>query len=56
MIIEIPAVVNLIDLAMNSEEAQWAEQSICLHFELEKQGLSDGRDYFVWQETEQKKK
>ncbi len=44
---DIPAVVELIELAMNSEEAKWAEQSICLHFELEKQGISDGRDYFV---------
>ena len=49
---DIPAVIELIELAMNADEAAWAEQSIRLHFELEKQGHSDGRDYFVWQNME----
>jgi GNAT superfamily N-acetyltransferase len=44
------AVRTLIAEAMNQEEADWAETTMCRHFELERLGVFDGRHYFVRRE------
>jgi GNAT superfamily N-acetyltransferase len=44
---KINEVVNLISIAMNPNEARWAENTIKFHFFCKKNNVDDGRKYFV---------
>jgi GNAT superfamily N-acetyltransferase len=43
---EIEPVVTLIRRAMNPDEAQWADETLHRHFQLQGIGVHDGRHYF----------
>jgi GNAT superfamily N-acetyltransferase len=47
---DIPGAVELIRVAMNRDEADWAEITMHHHFGSAENDLDDGRHYFVWQD------
>ena len=40
--------VDLINRAMNPSEGQWAQRTMDYHFTCQRQGIDDGRTYYVW--------
>jgi ribosomal protein S18 acetylase RimI-like enzyme len=40
--------VELITVAMNKDEGQWAKNTMEFHFNSLEQGMDDGRDYYLW--------
>ena len=46
---DIPWAVDLIRIAMNQDEADWASKTMHFHFSCAENSLDDGRYYFVWQ-------
>jgi GNAT superfamily N-acetyltransferase len=45
---DIPGAVDLIRIAMNHDEADWADKTMHFHFGCAENNLDDGRYYFVW--------
>jgi GNAT superfamily N-acetyltransferase len=45
---DIPGAVDLIRIAMNEDEADWADVTMHHHFGCVENSLDDGRHYFVW--------
>jgi GNAT superfamily N-acetyltransferase len=45
---DIEEAVQVISLAMNSDEAKWAEETIKFYFACKRQGVDSGREYYVW--------
>ena len=41
--------VVLISRAMNPSESKWAKKTMTYHFKCARNGINDGRSYFVWQ-------
>ncbi len=40
--------IELVSVAMNEDEAEWARETMRFYFACEKQGLDSGRQYYVW--------
>ncbi len=45
---DIDEAIQLISLAMNEEEGEWARKTMRFHFGCKEYQEVDGRDYFVW--------
>lgn len=50
---DVPQTVSLIRLAMNPDEAAWAEKTFGAHFACKEHGIDDGRNYFICRDGEQ---
>lgn len=44
---DLQAAVRLVSLAMNDDEAAWAEKTLTRHFQCRQHRIADGRDYLI---------
>ncbi|OHB64602.1 MAG: hypothetical protein A2Y77_02830 [Planctomycetes bacterium RBG_13_62_9] len=47
---DIEAAAALVGRAMNADEGRWAARTMQFHFGCRRQGLDDGRMYYVWKQ------
>jgi len=45
--------VELICLAMNPDEAQWAQKTMKYYFTFKTNGIDSGREYYTWRDNGQ---